>query len=286
MNSSNKLQQIWLVIAAGVVGFALNLNVGAQVQTQTNTTAGQATTEVTVDRGKVVLVDGNDLVVKGEDGRLVHFANVPESARATVDGQQLGIHDLQPGMTLERTITTTTTPETITTVKKVTGTVWSVIPPTSVILTLEDGTNQAFKIPEGQKFNIDGQMLDAWSLRKGMKISATKIVEEPEVVVQQQKQITGTMPPPPDPEVDLPILVVLVVSEGSVPAVASTEATPVAVAAAVPATLPKTGSPLPLIGILGVLSLLSGLGLRLGRLRAYAEPLREVREFTTKLRRS
>jgi len=260
MNSKNELRRTVLVLAVGVVGLTLALSASAQVQTETYTAAGQATTEVKVDRGTVVLVDGNDLVVKAADGRLVHFANVPESARATVDGQELGIHDLKPGMTLERTITTTTTPQSITTVKHVTGTVWHVNPPSSVILTLEDGTNQAFKIPDGQKFNIDGQMVDAWGLKEGMKVSATKVIEEPLTVVEQQKQISGTMPPPPpDPPADLPILVLVIFPTDPAPADTATVAA---------ATLPQTGSQLPLIGILGALALAAGLGLRAARLRA------------------
>jgi hypothetical protein len=262
VNRRNELQWVLLALAVGVVGLILNANVSAQVQTNTYTTTGQPTTEVKVDRGTVLLVDGNDLVVKAEDGHLRHFANVPESARATVDGQQLGIHDLKPGMTLERTITTTTTPQMITTVKHVTGTVWAVNPPSSVILTLEDGTNQAFKIPDGQQFNIDGQMTDAWGLRKGMKISATKVTEVPETVVDQQKEITGTNPPP-DPPADLPILV-LVVLPVDAPA---PDPVPVQTAAVTPDALPKTASQLPLIGMLGFLALVSGLGLRAARLR-------------------
>jgi hypothetical protein len=88
VNRRNELQRVLLMLAVGVVGLILNANVSAQVQTVTYTTAGQPTTEVKVDRGTVVLVDGNDLVVKAEDGHLRHFANVPESARATVDGQE------------------------------------------------------------------------------------------------------------------------------------------------------------------------------------------------------
>jgi hypothetical protein len=257
VNRRNELQRVLLALAVGVAGLILNANVSAQVQTDTYTTNGQPTTEVKVDRGTVVLVDGNDLVVKAEDGHLRHFANVPESARATVDGQEVGIHDLKPGMTLERTITTTTTPQMITTVKHVTGTVWSVNPPSSVILTLEDGTNQAFKIPDGQQFNIDGQMTDAWGLRKGMKISATKVTEVPETVVEQEKQITGT-PAPPDPPADLPILVlVLLPIDAPAP-----DPVPVQTAAVGPDALPKTAGQLPLIGMLGILALLSGLGLR------------------------
>jgi hypothetical protein len=256
------LRRASLALAMGIGYLIFNANVRAQVQTQTLTTTGQPTTEIKVDRGTVVLVDGNDLVVKAEDGHLVHFANVPESVRATVDGQELSIHDLKPGMTLERTITTTTTPETITTVKQVTGTVWSVNPPNSVILTLEDGTNQAFKIPAGQKFSIDGQVTDAWGLRKGMKVRATKVTEEPETVVEQEKAVTGTMPPP-DPPADLPFLVMVVFPDEAT----SPDPAPVVSAAVTPSTLPKTASQLPLIGMIGVLAMLSGLALRTVRVR-------------------
>jgi hypothetical protein len=232
---------------------AFTLSLGAQVQTQSSEqTTGSAKT-VTVEKGEVVYVSGNDLVVKMADGTIRHFPNVPESARATVDGKELGIHDLKPGMHLQRTITTTSTSKMMTTVQSVTGTVWKVNPPLSVILTLEDGKNQQFKIPKGQKFNIDGQTVDAWGLKKGMRISATRVVEAPVDVVTQQAKLTGTMPPPPPPPPpDVPILVV---EEVPVP-VEVAQATPA------PAALPKTASPVPLFGLLGLLSLASSLGLR------------------------
>lgn len=231
---------LYRLLAVGGVCFAVTVSTSAQVQTQTSESGGQPTHEVQVQRAEVVTVQGNDLVVKMEDGTIRHFPNVPESARATVDGKELGIHDLQPGMKLERTITTTTTPKVITTVKSVTGKVWYVNPPGSVILTLEDGTNQQFNIPKGQKFKVDGQVVDAWGLRKGMNISATKVVEEPVTEVARHAKLTGSMPPPPPaPPADEPILV----------AVATPAPAP---AAAAPAELPKTGSLLPLIGLLGL----------------------------------
>jgi hypothetical protein len=260
MNSRSR-KQLFMLALMGAVAFALTLNAQAQVQTETATTVGHPTTEIQIDQAKVVLVDGNDLIVKTQDGRLVHFANIPESARATVDGQELSIHDLQPGMILQRTITSTTTPLTITTVQKVTGTVWYVSPPSSVILTLEDGTNKEFKIPEGQKFNVDGKTTDAFGLKPGMKITATKITEAPEDFVEQHRLITGTMPP--EPPADLPIVLAFVEVIAQAPAPVS-ETT----AAVTPVALPRTATELPLIGILGALALCSGLGLLVMRLRA------------------
>lgn len=237
----------WLVPAAGMISLALSLSTSAQVETKTTVQHGTPTKQVRVERGTVLHVSGNDLVVQMEDGQIRHFPNIPDDARITVDGKQLGIHDLKPGMKLERTITTTETPKTVTTVQSVTGTVFQVVPPLSVILTMEDGTNQQFKIPKGQKFTVNGQETDAFGLKKGMKVSATKISEVPETVVAQQRKVTGTMPPPPQPPpADVPILVVV-----AVPAAA-----PAAVAESEPASaLPKTASSLPLIGLLGVLLL-------------------------------
>jgi hypothetical protein len=255
MNSKTGWTHIRLVLVLGAICVATTLSTSAQVQTKTTTTGDSASVQTQVERGEVVYVTGNDLVVKMDDGTIRHFANVPESARATVDGQELGIHDLKPGMKLQRTITTITKPKTITTVQSVTGTVWFINPPNSVILRLADGKNQKFKIPKNQKFNVDGQMVDAWGLKKGMKVSATKIVEVPFIEVAQNRTVTGEMPPPPPPPpADVPILIV----EQPAPA-------PVEVAQAAPAELPKTASPLPLIGLLGLLSLASSLGLRTAR---------------------
>jgi hypothetical protein len=244
-----------LVLGAGALCLALALNMSAQVQTTTNTTADKGSVVTKVERGEIAYVSGNNVVVKMEDGSLRHFDNVPESARITVDGKEIGVHDLQVGMKVQKTITTTTTPKTITTVKSVTGKVWHVAPPNTVILTLEDGTNQQFKIPKDQKFNVDGQMVDAWGLKKGMKVSATKVVEEPITVVEQRAQRTGTMPPPPPPPpADVPVIVFVAEAPP-----------PTTVAEAAPAALPKTGSSLPLIGFLGLLSLASAFGLKVLR---------------------
>ncbi len=244
--------RVWLMLAAMAVFFACAVSMSAQVKSTTETAVGASTQEVTVEKGEVVYVSGNDLVVKAADGSLRHFPNVPESARATVDGRQLGIHDLRPGMILQRTITVTKTPTVVTTVITIKGKVWHVNPPNSVILTMEDGTHRQFKIPKDQKFDIDGQKTDAWGLKPGMMVSATKIVEEPIDVYEQRREVSGMTPtPPPAPPVEEPILIA--------------ETTPPPAPAAAPAEMPTTGSFLPLIGLLGALSCLFSLGMRVIR---------------------
>jgi hypothetical protein len=244
------------MLAVATTCLAVSARMSAQVQTESSTAHGTSTHEVKVENATVVTVSGNNVVVKMDDGTLRDFNNVPDSVKVTVDGKELGVRDLKPGMHLSRTITTTTTPKVVTTTQTVTGKVWHVNPPNSVILTMENGENQQFKIPNGQKFTVNGQQTDAWGLKKGMMVSATKVVEVPETVVTQQRQLAGTMPPPPPaPPADQPILIVM----------AAPTPAPAAPAQEGKTELPKTGSLLPLVGLLGLLSLGFSFGLRVLR---------------------
>jgi hypothetical protein len=258
MNAKQALSPVlYRLVVAGAMFLAISLTTHAQVQTTTTTAqSGAATKAVRVERGEIVHVSGNNVVVRAEDGTLRDFNNVPDSATVTVDGKQLNVHQLKVGMKVERQTITTSTPKRITTVKTVTGTVWHVTPPNSVILTLADGTNQQFKIPKGTTFNVNGQPTDAFGLKKGMKVDAQQVTEESEIQVAQEVKTTGVMPPPPPaPDPDVPVLV-LVVAQPAAPTMAAETA---------PTALPKTASDLPLIGLLGALLLALGVGLRMIR---------------------
>lgn len=232
----------------------------AQQTSKTITTHGQPEQQVTVQNGEVVYVSGNDLVVRNLDTGEVTSFLVPDTARATVDGREVSVHDLKPGMKLQRTITTTTMPSTVTTVQTVQGRVWQITPPTSVILTLPDGTNQRYRIPKDQKFTVNGQETDAFHLKKGMNVSATVVTEVPKTLVAEQKTVTGQMPaPPPTP----PMVGALLIIERPAPAAAPTAPTSeVAAAQPGPAKLPQTGSELPLLGLIGLLLSGASLGVK------------------------
>lgn len=250
------------LLAGGALCVAFSLPASTQVKSTQTVEQGASTKKVTVQRGEVVYVSGNDVVFKLEDGSLKHFSNVPDSATVTVDGKELNVHQLQPGMKVEKQTITTSTERTITKVETVTGKVWNVMPPYSVTLTLEDGTHQTFKIPKGQEFTVNGQQTDAFGLKKGMVVSAQKITEVPEIVVTEEIKRTGTMPPPPPPpKEDVPVLIV----------VTRLAPAPAEEAKAEPALteLPKTASELPLVGLLG--TLLGGLSLVLMVIRKSSE---------------
>ena len=234
------------LLCGGALCIAFSLPAAAQVESKTSVAQGQATKQVTVERGEIVFVSGNSVVVKMDDGTMRHFDNVPDSVTVTVDGKPLHVSELKPGMKVERQVITTTTPRVVTTVQTVTGTVWSVQPPNWVILTMENNKNQKFNIPKGQKFTVDGQETDAFGLRKGMVVNAQKVVEVPETVVTEQIKRTGTAPPPPPPiKPNVAVLVVMAPAPAPAPVETAAASEPA------PKKLPKTASNLPLIGLLG-----------------------------------
>lgn len=223
--------------------------------------AGTATTKTL--KGTVVTVDGNHLAVRMSTGELRTF-DVPDSRTFNIDGNQLKVGDLKPGTSLTATVTTTTTPVTERTTTVGTGKVWYVAGNT-VILTLPNNENRMYKVKEDYKFNVNGQKASVHDLRKGMVVSAEKITEEPKTEIATNTEVTGHAPAAPAP----------VVAETPAPAPRPKPApAPVAapapapapapepVAAAPPPKLPKTGSPLPLAGLAGLLFTGSSLLLR------------------------
>jgi hypothetical protein len=239
MNTSDKrifqravFGMILACLALAASGFAQDTSTTGSYQ------SGRATVTTEVKSAEVVYVSGNDVVVKMDDGQIKH-AVVPDDKKITVDGKELTVHQLQPGMHLTKTITTTSTPRTVMTVRKVNGRVWYVNPPTTLILTLPDGTNKQYKASKGQKFEMNGKMHDLFDIHKGDVISATAITESPEVVDTTSNNVSGTAPPPPPDVTPAPVTAILI--EAPAPEPQQTAE----------ATLPKTGSTVPLLGFLG-----------------------------------
>jgi len=244
----------------------------AQDTTQTTVRPGTASTTTTVERGEVVYVSGNDLVIKMDTGEIRHMT-VPDTARATVEGKDLSVHDLKPGMKLQRTISTTTTPKAVTSIRTIQGTVFAVIAPSTLILSFPEGGNKQYNIPKDQKFVIDGKSYTAFELKKGMKVGATVVTETNDTSVTETRRTTGTAaaPPPPPPPPPVPVTyvgVLLIEVAAPVPppppptGLAATPARATTAPEPAPKALPKTASPLPLVGLLGILFCAASLGMR------------------------
>jgi len=144
-------------------------------------------------KGTVEYVEGNHLVVRTADGNIREF-NVPESRKFTIDGRDVTVHDLKRGTQLSAIVTTTTTSVTDRTTTVGTGTVWWVAGKT-VIITLPNGENRTYTVEDSFKFNVEGnKTANVSDLKKGMKISAEKIVEEPRTEIVSNTVVTGQAP--------------------------------------------------------------------------------------------
>jgi LPXTG-motif cell wall-anchored protein len=235
-------QRTLLGLGMTCIGTALLAATMAAQQTTTDAIKGAATVTTEKMSGEVVQVEGNSLVVRMSNGELRTFSNIPESRRATIDGKEVGLRDLKPGTRLNATITKTTTPVTVRTTTVGTGRV-VFLAGTSVVLALPSGENKQYNVKPDYKFTVNGKPATVYDLRPGMTVSAEKIVEEPTVEIATNTQVVGSAPKAaPAPA--------MAQAAAPAPAPAAALAPTPAVA---PARLPKTGSPVPLGGLLGLL---------------------------------
>lgn len=185
---------ILTAIAAGST-MALVTGVAQQKMPETTKESIKSKASVTTEQlhGTVEYVEGNHLIVRMTNGGIREFS-VPESRKFTIDGRDLTVHDLKPGTKLSATVTTTTTPITDRTTTVGMGTVWWVAGKT-VVITLPNGENRTFTVKDDYKFNIEGNKSATVSdLKKGMRISAQKIVEEPRTEIASDTVVTGQAP--------------------------------------------------------------------------------------------
>jgi len=165
----------------------------AQTTPQTERVKGEAKVETLKMTGTVVEVQGNYLLAKMQPlGNLSLFKVVP-GREFIIDGQKKLIGDLKPGTELTGMITTRTTPVTVRTTSTLSGTVWHA-QDKYVILTLPDGENREYNVPDSFQFMVEGKPATVRDLRKGMKVTATKIVEEPQTEMSTDTVITGKAP--------------------------------------------------------------------------------------------
>jgi hypothetical protein len=189
--------------------------------------------------GTVLAVDGKNLVVKMSNGDVTTFVPPPER-RFVIDGKELTLAELQPGTTLNATITETTTSVTDRTVENLEGTVWYARPPT-VILTLPNGENHKYIVAHDSPIKFldrEGKEYTVFALKKGMNVKAQKVTEAERIEIASDTTVTGTAP-----------------KQEAAPAPAmAAEPAPAAAPSAPEPAMPKTGSSLPLIGQLGLLA--------------------------------
>lgn len=205
--------------------------------------AAAQTTTYDLRSGEVLSVQGNNLVVRGPQG--VREINVPEDFRFDLNGQQLSVHQLKPGMKLTALIKTTQTPVELTTTELRNAEVVHTIGNSIVVRNTDTGEYRRFTNDEMKDLDLviykNGETVSPMNLKVGDRISAIVVTKLPPVVVTDQEiavMAQNAPPPPPKPVAAAPT---------PKPAAAPKPPPP----SPPPAALPKTGSSLPLIGLVG-----------------------------------
>ena len=252
----------WFTAMAGAVLVCAMPGV-VSAQTRSTTTA--------VKTFEVISVDGNKVVLRGQEGSKEF--TVADDFRFDVGGQKISVHELKPGMkgTATITTTTTTTPVTVTEVRNA-----EVIQASggSVLVKGQNGYRM-FTQGDVEKRNItvirDGKPVDISELRQGDRLTATIVTEHPpKVMTEQQVQATihpgapaaAAAPGAAAPKTPAPAASTTRPTSAPPPAAtgAGAETTP-------KKTLPKTASPLPLIGATGAVCLAIAAALAVRRRR-------------------
>ena len=262
------------IIMAAVALIAFTSGTATAQQTQTKTTETRKFT--------IISVDGNKVVVREPTG--TRELTVPADFNLTVDGKRVGVADLRPGMSGTATITTTTTvtPVTVTEVKggevvRATG--------NSLLVRTPEGFRM-FSPGDVTKRNVtimrDGKPIDFAGLRTGDRLTATIVTEKPPQVLTE-REVNATLNPAPAAAAGAPAATTKP-TPGAKSAAAGTKGAAVggekgaaappppppaaAGGGGAPRRLPKTASSLPLIGIVGALSLAFGVSLTALRRRS------------------
>jgi hypothetical protein len=173
----------------------LTLTAGPLAQTKTTEPTGKAQTTTSQMTGEVVLVDGNNVLVRMQPGSQYRIFTVQPDRQFIIDGQPKTVRDLTPGTMLTATVTTTAQPVTDRTTTVTNGTVLFVDKNTNhLIVKLDSGENRSYDVPQGYKFTVEGKPATVQDLRQGMKLSATKIVSEPRTEFTKETVVTGKAP--------------------------------------------------------------------------------------------
>jgi hypothetical protein len=231
-------------------GFVCLMDVAGQAQ--------ETSTSSQVKNFEIVTVEGNQLVVKLPEG--TKALTVPDDFRFTVNGKQVPVSELKPGMKGTATITTqtTVTPVSVTEVKN--GTVYERSAGMITVQTAEGFKrfSQGDLDKRGVKIVKDGKPVNLEDLNKGDKLSATIVTSKPpRTLTKQEVQASVSEAAPPS---------MAAKPAASAAGTSGSAAAPATAAAAAPAkTLPKTASSWPLLALLSGLSLATGLGLTIRR---------------------
>lgn len=231
----------------------------------TSSTATRTTTTSTISNGEVIAVSGSQMIVKTAEG--YRQIMVAPDYRFTINGQQMAIASVKPGMKFTGTVQTSGTPVTLTTNEMRNVEVVSTDAGT-VVIKDASGTQKTFSDRDFSGMDVvimkDGRVVATTDLKPGDRITALMLTEGAGSASLPAGTTTGSTNTPGSTPTDR-------YSATGVPSGTGTTGTTGTTDVASTTrydedrNLPKTASPWPLVGLAGVLLLGIGGAMTLAR---------------------
>lgn len=264
-----------ILLSLGILGLAFVLAAPATAQTTTE-----------VKSGTIVAVGENSLVIKDSTGVHKYF-ETPAGFTVTVDGKETPVSALKPGMTITAAIKTVTVPTVVqtTTLKNA-----KVIKNEGGLLYVREADGiHTYNVPAGFRFDIGGAKLRTVDLQQGQVLNATIVHTARGTKTEQEvagvsatdeaakaaaAKAAADKAAADKAAADRAAAEKAAADKAAADAKARADAEAAAARAAadaaaaqqaMAASLPKTASPVPMAGALGVLCLALGAALTLRR---------------------
>jgi hypothetical protein len=183
-----------------------------------------------VRAAEVLAVYGDKVLVKEANGDNEY--TVPEGFKWQLDGQPITIDQLRPGMKVSAVITDKVTTRQVKLTRVASATVMQIAPGGIVVKNAKgELRSYNFKDSSGNdiRFIRDHKEMSLRNVKQGERLTGTIVTTLPPQMISQREVEAKAVAPAPAPA-------------------------PVEVAAATPPVLPRTASPLPLLGLIAALS--------------------------------
>jgi chemotaxis protein histidine kinase CheA len=251
-------------------------------------------TNTSVSGAEVVQMNGNTVVIQDANGARKY--NVAPDTKFMVDGKEVSVSDLKPGMHVSATVHSTGAPETVYVTRMREGTVVQAVGQT--LLVQEGPDVKRFVLDPDFKMMLSGKESTVYDVKPGMKLTALVITKQSPVVVRHAGAASSTADADAaarkaaeekaaadaaakkaadekaaadaaakratdaKAKADADAAAAKAKADAEAADAARAKADADAAAAKHHKKLPKTAGPLPLVGLSGMASLVSGLALR------------------------
>src|SRR5262249_29452283 len=146
-------------------------------------------------------VAGNKVVLREADG--LHEYNLPDGFKFQLNGNDVGVADIKPGMSVNALVTDKVTTRQVTLTRIASGTV-AQIAPGGIVVKDQNGDLKSYNFKDAAGNDIyfvrDGKEVSLRNVKMGERLSGTFVSTLPEQQLSQRTVVAKATEPTPAPE--------------------------------------------------------------------------------------